>query len=133
MDHFLDKMDHLFDHFRQYCIFSENYWNKIFMREFPYKWIRFEAFLIRLDFFQFICELSVLRMCKGQFVHNMYTILYFVFDCSNSEASVVILRVGSDCNAYCHTATLFAKKIEADGHSHPSPPKNYSKGAIVQC
>ena len=52
------------------------------MREFPYKWIRFEAFLIRLDFFQFICELSILRMRKGQFVHKMYTNLYFVFGCS---------------------------------------------------
>ena len=79
------------------------------MREFPYKWIRFEAFLIRLELFQIIRELSRLRMGKGRFVHKMYTNLYFVFDCSNSEASVVILRVGSDCNAYCHTATRFAK------------------------
>ena len=79
------------------------------MREFPYKWIRFEAFLIRLDFFQFIFELSILRMRKGRFVYKMYIILYFVFDCSNSEASVVILRVGSDCSAYCSTATQFAK------------------------
>ena len=58
------------------------------MREFPYKWIRFEAFLIRLDFFQFIFELSILRMRKGRFVHKMYTILYFVFESFNSEASV---------------------------------------------
>ena len=105
MDHFLDKMDHLFDHFRQYCIFSENYWNKIFMREFPYKWIRFEAFLFLFELFQFICELSVLRMCKGQFVHKMYTILYFVFDCSNSEASAWSYCVYAAIAAH----TLFAK------------------------
>ena len=71
------------------------------MREFPYKWIRFEAFLFLFELFQFICELSVLRMRKGRFVHKMYIILYFVFESFNSEASVAILRVGSDCSAYC--------------------------------
>ena len=133
MNHFFDKMDHLLNHFQKLLYFLKIIGTILFIREFPYIWIRFEAFLIRLDFFQFIFELSILRMRKGRFVYKMYTILYFVLDCSNSEASVVILRVGSDCSAYCSTATRFAKKIEADGHSHPSPPKNYSKGARVQC
>ena len=74
MDHLFDKMDHLFDNFQKLLHFLKIIGAKLFIREFPYKWMRFEAFLIRLDFFQFIFELSVLRMRKGQFVHKMYII-----------------------------------------------------------
>ena len=74
MDHLFDKMDHLFDHFRKLLYFLKIIGAKLFIREFSYKWMRSEAFLIRLDFFQFIFELSILRMRKGRFVYKMYNI-----------------------------------------------------------
>ena len=96
MDHLFDKMDHLFDHFRQYCIFSENYWNKIFMMEFPYKWIRFEAFLFLFELFQIIRELSVWGCVKG----NLYT------KCTSFDILYLIAPILKQVWSYCVYAAI---------------------------
>ena len=69
----------------------------------------------------------------GSFPIKMYTIWYFVLECFNSEASVVILRVCSDCSAYCSTATLFVEISRQMVTPTLLRPRTTTEVARVQC
>ena len=154
MDHFLDKMDHLFD----------NFWQKrvsfvfLFIGKRPNEFFcshNFQKLLYFLKLFEqnyslgsFPTTGSVLKHSHNfhkmlYFFENycdkiffpiiMYTIWYFVLECFSSEASVVILRVGSDCSAYCSTATRFVQISRQMVTPTLLRPRTTTEVARVQC
>ena len=112
----------------------------MFLRESPYKWIIFLTkwiiFLIIFGNYCIFWKLLEQNYSLRNFPINelkMYTIWYFVLECFNSEASVDILRVCSDCSAYCSTATRFVQISRQMVTPTLLRPRTTTEVARVQC
>ena len=125
--------------FRNYCIFWKNivfFWKLLrhnIRLGVSYKWIRFEAFLFLFELFQIIRELSVWGCLEGDLYTKCIIIWFCIWLLQFWNKCVVILRVSSDCSAYCSTATRFVQISRQMVTPTLLRPRTTTEVARVQC